>query len=166
MSVFVDHYLSRTRAAEHLVEDWKKAHDEAMFAMDVEGMVRECVDLGALCQHAWKSLWELIRRDPNGIAVDEVEKSIKEALSKTLGLLRSVEGLVAEAKGKGFAIPNADALASTGQAVREISAKVDVVYPQVNEEQIRISREQFERGEYQTIEELIREVQGECPAGS
>jgi hypothetical protein len=164
MSVFVDHYLSRTRAAEHLVEDWKNKHDQAMFAMDVEEMVRECVNLDALCRHAWKTLWQLIRRDPNGAAVDEAKEPIQEALAKTQQVLHSVEGLVAEAKGKGLTISSAEELLGVARTVREISAKVKIVYPNPNWEQIRISQAEFERGEYQTIEELLREVQGERPA--
>lgn len=164
MSVFADRYLCRTRAVEGLVDNWKFQHDEAMAAMDVDEVVQECLDLSALCQHAWSSLRQIIRRDPNGAAIDEAEEPIKTAIAKTQHIFTSVQELVAQARKKGFAIQDTQKLPGAAQAVFDIKAKIDVVYFQPNEEQIRKSREQFERGECQTIEELIREIQGERPA--
>jgi hypothetical protein len=159
MSVFVDRYLGRTRAAEHLVEDWINKHDQAMVALDVEELVRECIDLAALCQHAWKSLWQILRREPNGKAIDDAENPLKEAIGKTLRIFQAVESMVAVAKGKGFTIPNAEALLAAVQRVREISDKIDCVYPQVNAALAEEAIAAFHRGECIPIEDLIREAQ-------
>ncbi len=64
MSILVERYLGRTQAVEGMVENWKVKHDQAMIAIDLDEMVRECLDLCALSQHVWKTLSQLIRRDP------------------------------------------------------------------------------------------------------
>lgn len=159
MSIFVDRYLGRTRAMEHLVEDWKNKHDQAMFAMDVEEMVRECVDLAALCEHSWNSLWQLLRRDPNSDAVDDAAKVMTTALAKTLQVFRSVQDLVADAKTKGFEIKGSENLETAAIRVREINAKVETIDPPLNEEMAEEAIAAFKRGECLPIEELIREAQ-------
>jgi hypothetical protein len=159
MSVFVDRYLGRTRAAEHLVEDWSSKQDRASVTMDVEEMIRECDDLSGLCRHAWQTLWQLLRRDPNGAAVAEAEVSMKKALSKTLQIFKSVEILVANATQKGCVISNSGTLTTALQAVQEISAKVEVVYPKIDEVKAAEAAAAFHRGECVPIEDLIREAQ-------
>jgi hypothetical protein len=165
MSIFVERYLGRTQAVEGMVENWKIKHDQAMFVMDLDEMVRECLDLNALCQHVWKTLWQLLRRDPNGEAVDEAEEPIKTALAKTQHIFQSVQDLVAQAREKGYTIQNAEALPIATEEVRAISAKIGVVYPQINEELAEEAIAAFKRGECIPIEELIREAQsGNFPA--
>jgi hypothetical protein len=159
MSIFIERYLGRTHAVEGLVKNWKTNHDQNMFVMDVDEMVQECLDLSALCQHAWKTLWQLLRREPNGDTVDEAEDPMKKALAKTLHIFEAVQDLIAQAKDNGFAIQNAEAIAIAAQGVREISAKVDNVYPQMNEVLAEEAIAAFKRGECIPIEELIREAQ-------
>lgn len=165
MSIFVERYLGRTQAVEGMVENWKLKHDHAMLAMDLDEMVRECLDLSALCQHVWQTLWELLRRDPNGEAINEAEDPIKTALAKTSQIFQSVQDLVAQARGQGFAIGNAEALRVAAQEVEAVSAKIDVVYPKVNEDLVNEAIAAFRRGECIPIEELIRHAQsGAFPA--
>ena len=159
MSIFVERYLGRTEAAEGMVENWKIKHDPTMLVMDVDEMVRECLDLSALCQHAWKILWQLLCREPNSDAAYEAEDPMKKALAKTLHLFQSVQELVSQANCQGFAVQNAEAIATAVQAVHQISAKVDSVYPQMNEALAEEAIAAFNRGEYVSIEELIREAQ-------
>ncbi|MBI3824193.1 MAG: hypothetical protein HY289_16115, partial [Planctomycetes bacterium] len=139
MSIFAERYLGRTRAVEGLVENWNFKHDQAMATMDVEEVVQECLDLSALCTHAWQSLRQIVLRDPNGPAVDEAEEPIKAAVTKTSQIFQSVQELITQAQIKGYTIQNAKALRGAAQQVREIAAKIDVVYPQPNEEQMRKS---------------------------
>jgi hypothetical protein len=159
MSIFVERYLGRTQAVEDMVENWKVKHDEAMFVMDLDEMVRECLDLSALCQHVWKTLWQLLRRDPNGEAIDEAEESIKTALAKTQHIFQLVQDLVAQAHGKGYTIQNSEALPTAAEEVRAICAKIDVVYLPFNQEVADEAIAAFKRGECVPIEDLIREAQ-------
>jgi hypothetical protein len=159
MSVFANRYLTRSRAVEHFVEDWTTRQNGAAIAIDVEELVRECVDLGDLCRHAWQSLWQILRRDPNSDAVNEAQAPMKEALARTLKVIQAVKGRVAEFTERGFKISNAEALSSTFQSVQEISAKIDVVYPEVDSKLVDDAIAAFKRGECIPIEDLIREAQ-------
>lgn len=161
MSIFVERYLGRTRAVEDMVENWKIKHDQAMFVMDLDEMVRECLDLSALCQHVWKTLWQMLRRDPNGKGVNEAEEPIRTALAKTQHIFQSVQDLVAQAQGKGYAIQNAAALPIAAQEVRAINAKIEAVYPPFDHEAAEEARQEFLRGEFITVEQLIEELTGE-----
>ena len=51
-------YLNRSSSVENLVENWQSQHNQAMFLFDVEELIRECIDLGALSKHAWQTLHE------------------------------------------------------------------------------------------------------------
>ena len=58
----------------------------------------------------------------------------RQPLAKTQHIFQSVQDLVAQARANGYTIQNAEALPIAAQEVRAISAKIDVVYPQINEE--------------------------------
>ncbi|MBM3994314.1 MAG: hypothetical protein FJ303_09215 [Planctomycetes bacterium] len=160
MNVFIDRYLGRARAAEHLVEDWKNKHDQAMVAMDVEELVRECVDLAALCRHTSSAFWQLFRRDPNSDTVDQAGNAMRAALEKTLEVFHSVEELVARASSQGCVIAGSEELERNENEIHKISAKVNSIFPPAfDEEQAKEAIAAFHRGEYVTIEELLSEAQ-------
>ena len=159
MSIFVRRYLNRSRSVEHLVEDWKLKHSHAIDVPDVEELVSECVDLGVLAKHAWQFLRQLLSSDPNGECIEEFGKVMKKAISKTLEVFATVQELVADVKTKGFTIDSA-AIETTFQDVRQISAKLETIFPTYDKSLFEESRAAFERGDYIPIEDLIREAQG------
>jgi uncharacterized protein Yka (UPF0111/DUF47 family) len=160
MAVYIDRYLRRSRSAEGLVEDWKLKHRNVEFATDIEEMVCECVELSDLCKHAWKTLRERAFHRTTPENIEEAGAVMKQAVSKTLGTFHALEGLVADAENRGCTVKNAGALHKVVQEIDEINGKVDKLFPPLNKELIEESIAAFNRGEYQTIEELIRETQG------
>ena len=55
---------------------------------------------------------------------------------------------------------DAAAFEAAVKQVRAVSAKIEMTFPELNKEMAEESLAEFKRGEYQTIEDLIREIQG------
>ena len=158
-NILVRRYLRRSRSVEELVEDWKIEHDQAMFALDVEEFVKECIDLGNLSKHAWKSFRELLLKDPNAPAVEESGMVMKEALTKTLAIFHTVNGLIDEASQKGHVIQDDANFELVLHETTKISDKVHAVFMEPDPKVIEESIAAFKRGEYYTSEELLRAAQ-------
>src|SRR5258708_5644272 len=83
MSILVRRFLERARCSENLLEDWKIENNQGACALDVGEFVSECIDLAALCKHAWECLWQALRADPNGQEVEEIGRVMKPAIART-----------------------------------------------------------------------------------
>lgn len=134
-----------------------------MFALDVEEFVSECIDLGNLSKHAWRSFRELLLKDPNAPVIDESGTIMKEALAKTLAIFQAVKRLVDEASQKGHAVKDAANLELVLHETRKINETVQGIFAPPDPKMIEESIAAFKRGEYYTIEELIRAAQDGRP---
>ena len=85
---------------------------------------------------------------------------MKQAMSKTLGMFRALESLITEAEHQGNTATIAGVFRTVLGEILEINMKVEKLFPPLNMELVEESIAAFKRGEYQTIEELIRETQG------
>ncbi len=156
-------YLRRSSFVETLMEEWQLQHDEAMFVFDVEEFVSECIDLGNLSKHAWRSFHELLLTDPNAPVIDESGAVMKEALAKTLETFQAVNRLVDEASQKGHAVKDAAEFELVLHETIKISETVADIFAPPDPNMIEESIAAFKRGEYYSIEELIRAAQDGRP---
>lgn len=152
-------YVRRSNFVEDLVDEWKPHHDQAMFALDVEEFIYECIDLGRLSTHAWQCFRELLFKDPNAPIIEELGNIMKQTLGKTLGTFRTVQNLVNEATQKGHSIKNADQLGVTIQETARILESVEHLFMQPDPKRIEESIAAFNRGECMPAEELLRAAQ-------
>ena len=165
MSIFVRRFLHRSRSVDELIEEWKLEHDQAMFAFDLEELVSECIDLGNLSKHAWKSFRDLLLKNPNAPVIEESGRVMQTALTRTLEMFHTVKALVTEASQKGHSIQDAADFELVVNETRKISDKVQVVFMEPDPAAIEESIAAFKRGEYYTSEELLRAAQdGRFPA--
>lgn len=158
MRICVKRYLHRSRVVEHLIEDWKAGQIQPAGASCLAAIVAECIDVVAFCLQSWEYIQELLRTDPNGDAIDAVGKIMKSELPRTLAALDSVQELIG--KMTSSPIKDATAFEAAANQIRAVHAKVEMVFPELNKEMAEESLAEFTRGEYQTVEELIREIQG------
>jgi len=155
-------YLSRSCYVEDLVDEWKLSLDQAMFALDVEELVKECIDLGNLSKHAWNGFRELLLKDPNAQVIEDSGLVMKEAVTKTLEIFRTVQSLVREMSHKGHVIQDNAGFEAIFHETKKISNKVNSVFLEVDPRDIEESIAAFKRGEYRTSEELLRAAQDGC----
>jgi hypothetical protein len=161
MNFTLQRYWRRSRSVETLIEDWDIEHDHAKFALDVEELAGECIDLATLGQHAWMNLRENLVSDPNCDMVDESENVMKQAMAKTLKSFARVQEFVAAAAKQGVIIKNLPAFETAVQEIHQVNAKIEMVYPPFDHEMVKASMAEFERGEWITSEQLIEELTGE-----
>lgn len=156
-------YRRRSDFVGDLIEEWKSKHDEAMFALDVEEFVCECIELGNLSKHAWQSLREVLLKDPNSPAVDESGATMKDALAKTVESFQQLEKLIQQTKLLGYEINNAGAFEIMFHEIKQIRDKVNGIMAEPDPKMIAESMAAFQRGEYYSSEELLRAAQDGRP---
>lgn len=159
MNILLRRYLGRTEFVEGLVEEWKRDHDDAMFAVAVDELVAECIDLGNLSKHAWGAFRQLLIHDPNAPIIDESGLVLMDALTKTLAVFQDVSVLRAEAIRRGHSIKDDSSFVTVLGEIKKINATVQEVFAPPDPKMIEESIAAFKRGECHTIEELIRAAQ-------
>ena len=165
MVIFVRRYMRRSQLALDLVEEWKVNHDHAMFALDIQEWVSECIDLGDLTKHVWSLFRELLMKDPNAAVIDESGRVIQAAVQRTLAIFEAVNELVQDASRKGFALQEVADFELARHETRAIMDKIKVVFMEPDPKMIEESLAAYKRGEYYTSEELLRAAQdGRFPA--
>lgn len=165
MVIFVRRYMRRSQMVGELVEEWRINHDQAMFALDVQEWVSECIDLANLSRHVWALFRELLLKDPNAPVIDESGRVMQTALVKTLATLEAVNGLVQEASQRGFAIHGVADLELARHETKKMMDTLEVVFMEPDPKVVEESIAAFKRGEYYTSEELLRAAQdGRFPA--
>jgi hypothetical protein len=165
MKLMVQRFLGRSRLAETLIENWRIAHQEETFATDVAALLGECLELRSLTRQTWSALLELLfsNEHNNGIEVEEFGKTLKIALVKTLEVFTTVQTLLEEAQQKGYTIGEAGQFAAIHQEVIQIKAEVGKAFPEYDRNMAEQARAAFHRGEYRTVEDLLREAQNNHP---
>ncbi|MBI2807102.1 MAG: hypothetical protein HYX68_19145 [Planctomycetes bacterium] len=160
MNICVWRYLHRSRVIEQLIDDWKNQRIPGPVNALLMATIQECIDVGALCDQTWQTVYELLHTDPNGEEIYELGNMVKPELAKTLAAFEWISERITEANGVGTPITGASEFAAAASQVRELITRIEMVFPELNEAMAAESLAAFERGDYQTIEELIREVQG------
>jgi hypothetical protein len=158
MNLSVRRYLGRSRFVEELVENWQLEHERAMFAKDVEELVSECIELGELTKHAWKSALDQLF-DEKVEYIDKAGKMLESSISKTLCVFDKISGLIKEAKRKGFEIEGSANFEETVRATVQVKAELARDWPWFDTAVAEEALADYRRGDYQTIEEIRRDTQ-------
>ncbi|HZZ77510.1 MAG TPA: hypothetical protein VFE62_03265 [Gemmataceae bacterium] len=158
MGIDVQRFLYRARTVDALVHDWTNSHDKATFEVDVEALASECIDLAKLCVAGWERVRELLRDDPNGREVEHAGNTMKSTVARTLQIVTSVQNLIATAVRQGITIKAASDLETSARQIREVGAGIDMMFPALDKKLADESLAAYNRGEYQTIEDLIDEA--------
>ncbi len=158
-SLVVRRCLQRSSLVEQLAENWQLDHDEAMFASDVEELCRECIDLCDLCERSWRSLVDGLF---NG-KVENTEvtgRGFKTAVEKAGQVLHRVNSWLIKAEKKGFQVEGSERFKQGLYTIESLGERIDRKWPFFNSETIEQAREEYRRGEYHTIEELLGAMEG------
>lgn len=152
------------RAIQDEVDAWKLDHDDAMQAWDIQDLVAECIALrkyvGTWKDEAWQLL--MANKLKHVQATGEV---LKRQLSHVEYLINLVENCVKSAAARGWEFDKAQELRDAKTAVAAMGADFEKRWPFVDAEQVKRSREDFDRGRYQPAEEILGELQGPDRAG-
>ena len=158
MGMLVSRCVRRSRLVQELAEDWQINHREAMFARDLDELLAECVDLGRLLSHCWKQMFNLLFSEQID-DVDRAGKSLLSATERSLTVFDKVKGFLAAAKQRGFEIDGDGSFIETVSVVGELKTEMIRQWPSIDDGMMRESLLCYERGEYQSTEELLHGLQ-------
>jgi hypothetical protein len=152
-------YRGKLRTVEDAVEAWKAEHDDAMGVRMFEDVVRECLAAHTLFRDMQKERWEKLFAGK----ISEVQTT-GENLIKTFETSLLVYSLVEECllrvKRAGFRVNGEEEFEKAFPELRSAAADFKSRWPFVDLKQIEESRAAFARGESQSVEEILGELQG------
>jgi hypothetical protein len=161
MSLLVRRCLNRTHLVEQLVESWQYDHNEAMRARDLEELATECLDLAKLGRRAWKCLRaQMFDKNVSSAKVFAAEDMLKPATQRIRDVFKVVGKLIASAERAGYQIEGSAEFAQASKDLELLRQEIEQQFPDPDPQMMADSKAAFLRGEYQTAEELLHELQG------
>ena len=151
--------LCRARAVEALFEDWKTNPSHASLANDLDQLSCESGAAVEIVSQAWQTLRELLLKDPNCDEIEPAGQTLKLVFTKLLSVLDAIRNAMDEAMSRRQQVIGSEKLQSVMESLRAIRTKVEAAFPQFDTSSDEEDIAAFKRGEFLTIEEMIREVQ-------
>lgn len=157
----------KIRVLEEVIESWKREHDDAMRAQDVEDLIAECLSCWEDIRRSWvrtrrlatlNRLWDL----------QEAGTTVVDIISRAIRLLGNV-GSLAEtiASDTGHAIEGRDNVPEALREASELREHVNKTWPWDNRPILKLDRKMAEesrakraRGESQNVTDILAGLQG------
>jgi hypothetical protein len=158
MSVLVNRCVRRSFLVEELVETWQVHHQAAMYALDVEALVGECLDLSTLLSESWPKLRDLLF-DERICDIDGAGKLLEGCVKRTTPLLDRVLGFVNFVKKTGHEIARTVELERAIKEMRTLREAIEKEWPKIDPKMTEESLADYRRGEYRAVETLLHDLQ-------
>lgn len=148
----------RLRTIEDALETWQSSWPDAIEVPTLADIVIECVDLADFLCKWERAAWGLLdaNRLPN---VQRTGQHLREALHQALQLLEEVGKSLQWAADQGHKAGNPSLLDDAVKRVQESAAKLEQRWPFIDPRQVEQARAALARGEFQTGEDILRELQ-------
>ena len=156
MNLLLDRCVRRASLVEDLLEGWQDKESTA--EPDVDEICQECIEMCALCVRMWDHVLDRLM-DAKLKGTDKVGRLVLEALNKALAASGKVVDRVAEARDKEVAIHGAAELDQAIKKLRETTDKAKKTWPFIDYEAVDRAREEYTRGRFRSIEDLLNETQ-------
>ncbi len=152
----------RAEYARRLVESWKKDHDDAMRVFDLEDAIATCLTVPPLARACSKALFD----DLFALRVKDTETLGRDFLTQvdeTLATFRTIQNLAKAAtqcdRATGSLLRLEDAICS----LEQIRTHFKENWPFIDLTTVEASRKDLAAGKYQTLEQVLDELQAEHP---
>ena len=129
-----------------------------MYALDVEALAGECLDLCTLLRESWPKLRDLLF-DEQICDIDGAGKLLEGCVKRTLPLLDRVLGFVQSVQKTGHEIARAAKLERTIHEMRTLQEAIEKEWPKIDLKMTEESLADYRRGEYKAIETLLHDLQ-------
>jgi hypothetical protein len=142
---------------------WKRDHQEAMKVRDVEDLVRECLGAHDLLTDLYQEAWHLLLH--NELTDVQAEGRFLELLlHRAERTWITIQERIHWAQGQGYSIDRSAELDQAIESGQRMSRTVSQRWPFIDPQQIEQARAELTRGEFQTVEEILGELQAQNPA--
>lgn len=149
----------KLRTIEDAVDAWKAEHVKAMRIQNIEELVHECLGASDYLKQwnneSWKQLMENNLR-----AVQEEGEMLRRAFRNASALFSPIMDAVKDAENQSYRIEKAPEFQKAIDEVESMSAKLEKHWPFIDLQMVEESRAAMERGDYVSVEDMLRELQG------
>lgn len=153
---------SRSRAIETLgleYESWQRDTIDAAVAHDVEDWIKECLDVGEKTISLYTSTRQLLRSN-SLMGPQETGQGLLALFQETTRLFDRVQSGVEAAQRNGYSIENETAFTVMRASVAAARERLRLNWPWVDVRMWDRTRTAIAQGDYQTAEEIARELRG------
>jgi hypothetical protein len=154
---------TQVRLLEDAIDDWKPDHDCAMMVRDIEDFIRVGIFAAEMLELWFLDLWRNAAKGLIGNPHAEGDTLLRTIDSARNLMIRS-RSWIEWAESKGYSVDKRDQLDTTVQKLEALKNDLLARWPMVDEEQIGRAQEEFRKGEFQSVEDILRELQGANPA--
>lgn len=161
MSILVSRCVKRSQIVQELLASWQLNHPDALFAADIEQLCGESVETCQLLRSAWRTLYESLFTGP-AFNVETVGRLFHQTVRRSIEVVAEVKNLVREAERRRFPIEKSAELAIQLEQLEAVERTIAASWPFVDRALVAEARSAFDRGEYQSVGELLHDAQGDC----
>ncbi len=163
MSLLVRRCLNRSHQLEQYVETWQIDHKGAVYAGDLEELVEECLEIAPLLRRAWdRAVERLFDEGERSEKVFAGEEVIRGAISRVVRVFGISAKLIESAERAGFSIDGVGRFRDGLRDLERLEQEAENQWPPMDSQQMRDSLAAYQRGDYQSAADVLRELQGDC----
>jgi hypothetical protein len=149
--------LARAQAIENLVESWQPDHHTAMYARDLEELVRECVGLRRLAERTWNFLRDALQKN-EVCDIYFTGKIQQTAVKRHLRLYAAVREHIRVAKQLGYEIEGEEEFTKAEQYAKYLSEALKQEWPWLDPETARRADADYKEGRFRPAEGFFDEL--------
>lgn len=161
MAGYLASVRARNRYVEDLIEPWKADHEYAMRVYDLEDAIRSCLRVVPIIE-GWRNA---LRSDLHGRKLPDPDRAGREflkAIKATLGLFQDLREAVTRAE-VSCSVEGSQELVQAESNLKRIAQEFSARWPLIDPKRWAESEAAYQRGEYQSVEEILNELQGGSP---
>ncbi len=152
---------ARNRYVEDLIEPWKADHEYAMSVYDLRDAIQSCLRVVPIIE-GWR---KALRSDLHGRKLSDPDRAGREflkAIKVTLGLFQELHEAVSKAE-QSCPVEGSQELAQAESKLKTIGDEFRAHWPFIEPKRWAESAAAYQSGEYQSVEEILNELQGGSP---
>jgi hypothetical protein len=152
---------SRTEAVQAAVQSWPVGAADARVLLDLEDAVRECLTLPGTLKQFWNTVFRRLADGQIPLEdLDDLRDAVERRFDDALDLVRAVRQRSQELTHNGAPGDRASEFAAAEEELQRMKHFIFEHWSRFDAKDAEESLAAIARGEYQTTEEILRELQG------
>jgi hypothetical protein len=150
----------RTRAVQEAIQSWPGGTVESGRLLDVQDAVRECLELPPALRNLWNTTFD--RMTANQLSLQDLldlRDPLESLFDEALQTVVATQERVHELEQAGCRIELAAGLEAAAAELRRLKHFIFEHWPRWDAAAVEEALAEVERGEYKTVEEILRELQ-------
>lgn len=161
-AIFTIRCDGRTAAVEKIAERWKKDHRDAMFAMDVQDMIKEYLDHQTFLRKMWE---DSVQRAVEGSLSDlnAVGNLLVDMFDRSIDAFEIGEKMIEQARKNDYAIDCEREFRRGIIETKKIRHRINTRWPFTDEEAMNDAIRSFREGRSRSVQDIIDDLRSRNP---